>query len=229
MRSNDASILVAVSSALILACVSAPRTPRRCDAKAELIETYLGRVAARASNAMSPAALGRTEQVTVAFEISPSGVPERVSVVTASTPLAAEAARYAVVSGGPYTPPPFSQKACLLAGRISISLYNSAKCDQSLANAYVEEVSAAVQKAMDEKGLRPSSSDGNVILRVDIAHDGSLEAIAIQVDNAERSGDAIAALARARSPFGAPHELIRECVADSPFFLWYGATAPTPL
>jgi hypothetical protein len=221
--------LFAALASCVIACASAPRTPKECDAKEEEIDAYLGRVAARASNAMSPTALGRTEQVTVAFEISPSGDPERISVVSASTPVAVDAARYAVVDAGPYAPPPFSQKACLLAGRVVISLYSSAKCDERLAAAYVEAVSAQVQNAMDAKGIRPSASDDDVILRVDIARDGSLEAIGVQIDNAAKSGAAIAAGVRELSPFTVPDDLILECVADQSFFLWYGATPPTPL
>ncbi len=229
MRSSSSRIPIALASAIAVSCASAPRTPKQCDAKEEVIDAYLGRVAARASGQLSPIALGRSEQVTVAFEIAPSGAPERISVVTASTPLAAEAARDAVKRAGPYTPPPFSQKACLLVGRIVVSLYSTAKCDPGLAEAYVDSVSTAVRRAMDEKQMEPSSPEANVVLRVDIARDGSLEDVLVQVDDDARSGGAIAALARSLSPFTAPDGAIVECVADMPFFLWFGATAPTPL
>ena len=229
MRAPRMRAIGALAIPIAVACASTPRTPKHCDAKEEVIDAYLARVGDRASDALSPTAIGRTEQVTVGFELSPSGIPERISVLSASTPLAAEAARYAVVDAGPYGPPPFSQKACLLAGRVVVSLYNSAKCDPQLADVYVETVSARVQTAIDAKGIQPSSSDGDVVLRVDIARDGAVEAIAIQIDNAVRSGDAIAAAARDLSPFAAPDPLIVECIADAPFFLWYGSTPPTPL
>jgi hypothetical protein len=81
---------------------TAPRH-RSCTASEAVVEAYVDRVATLASNARSNAALARFEQVTVAFEIDAAGSPQHLSVMSASTPLAAEAARE------PFMPPrPFS-------------------------------------------------------------------------------------------------------------------------
>jgi hypothetical protein len=140
--------LAALTGLIAIACVGPPRAPEVCDAKEEVIDAYLGRVVGRASNRMSPTALARTEQVTVTFEIEPSGAPTRISVLSASTPVAAEAARDAVTSAAPYGAPPFSQKACLIGGRIAVSLYASGRCDERLSDAYVDGMSAEVLAVM---------------------------------------------------------------------------------
>jgi outer membrane biosynthesis protein TonB len=188
-----------------------------------LIDAYIDLVATRVSDARSDIALARYDQVTVAFDIAPDGSPRDIKVRSASTPLAAEAARNAVLEAAPYPPPPFDMRSCLLWGRMEVSLYSSGRCDEARAEEYLDRVTRGIQAAVERKQLA-AKYDGDVILRVDIARDGAIESVIAQRASSEPAGAAVADAAREIARFDPPHELIQDCVAEGPFLVWIPLT-----
>ena len=156
---------------------------------------------------------------TIAFEIAADGSVSHLALMSASTPVAAEAARDAVRTAAPYPPPLFDMKACLIGGRAEVSVYSSGKCDEPRADRYLDAVAAGIQTAVVKKGVA-AKYDGDVILRLDIARDGFLNSVVVQRADSDEAGAAVAAAARGLSRFEPPDELIQDCVAGNHLLIW---------
>jgi len=193
--------------------------PRECRVREEIVDAYLDRVVNLAIEKMSTVALAQYEQATLAFEIGGDGSVSNISVMSASHPVAAEAAREALRAAAPYPRPPPGLSACLLTGRAVVGLYSSGRCDEPAADLYIDAMAEAILAAALKEGIA-AKYDGDVILRIELARDGTVESAIAQRADAEAAGIAVAATARALKRFDPPHELIQDCVARGPILLW---------
>jgi hypothetical protein len=219
--------LLAMAALVACACAGEGSAPRRrsgpCTASEAVVDAYSDRVGGLITDALSDVALARFEQVTIALEVDAGGSPSHVSVISASTPLAAESARAAVRAAAPFPPPPFDFPACLYWGRIQLSLYSSGRCDEPAADQYLDRVVRAVQDAVEKREIA-AKYDGDVVLRIDVARNGAVESVIVQSADSEPAGAAVANATRALARFEPPGELIQDCVADGPFLVWIPLT-----
>ena len=85
-----------VASLLFAGCASSPaqwHEPRECRVREEIVDAYLDRVVNLTIEKMSTVALAQYEQATMAFEIGGDGSVSNIPAMSASHPVAAEAAR----------------------------------------------------------------------------------------------------------------------------------------
>jgi len=197
-----------------------------CTVRNEVIDDYQARAASRASNKARSDVLEPHETVYVSFALAADGSASDFRLDRPSRLEAGQEILRAATAATPYPKPPFDPEACLWNGRVAFSIVGHIRCDATRASAYTDAVGARLQSAINSAGLVGLEPD-KVTLKVKIDARGNVLAISVHDAKSAELGERVAALARTLSPLEAPHDSIRQCVADHPFFIWVGLPGTT--
>lgn len=163
--------------------------------------------------------LWRREQGFVSFALAADGSASEFRVSRAPRPEVGEVVLQAAIAAAPYPRPPFDPVACLFDGRAEIGILSFGRCDAARGDAYTGAIAKKIQNAVNAAGLTAPAERAQVALRMKVSREGAAT-IAVHDAPSNASGAQVAAIAQKLSPFEAPADSIRECVADQSFFVW---------
>ena len=190
-----------------------------CPISSRDVDAYTASLADLVVRQLRLDALERHEMVSVSFALAADGSASDIRATRTSRPAAAREAIRAAAAAAPYPPPSFDPKACLTGGRATLWLVGHARCDDLAASAYVDAVSARVQRAVVSAGVTAPEHE-RIALRVAIDRQGAVTAISVIDAPSPQRAKRVAAIARRLSPFAAPGAGVSECLVEQPFFVW---------
>ena len=190
-----------------------------CPVSPAEVDAYTARLAELVVHQLQENALERHEMVSISFALGADGSASEIRAARGARPAAAREAVRATAAAAPYPRPAFDPRTCLAGGRATLWLVGHAGCDDFTASAYVDTVSARVQRAVADAGVTAPDPE-KIALRIAIDRQGAVTEISVLETPPTRRAKRVAAIARRLSPFAAPADAIRDCVVEQPFFLW---------